>query len=82
MFFFKMKHSIAELNFSDFFLMNQYTKTRGNTFKLIIQKSEKKFCHAFFVRLDVKHWNNLKSCKIKVRYMYSFKKTFKREGIW
>lgn len=66
--------------------MNQYKKTRGNIFKFIVQKSEKKFSYAFFVCSAVKHWNNLKSSEINVRSLYAFKKNilryFKREGIW
>ena len=83
---FKMKNNLVDLCFEDFFQKNNYNKTRGNAFKLIIPKSKSKAHQGFFTNACVKHWNRLKSSEINVRTCRMFKKKilnyFERVKIW
>ena len=83
---FKMKNNLIDLRFDDFFKKNNYKKTRGNLYKLVIPKSRTKVHKGFFVNAIVKHWNNLKSSEINVRTCRLFKTKvlnyFSREKIW
>ena len=71
---FKMKFNLIDLCFEDFFLENNYRKTRGNIFKLKIPKSKTKHRLNYFTCSIVKHWNQLKSSDINVCTVASFKK--------
>ena len=83
---FKMKNNKIGLCFDDFFRMNNYNRTRGNLFKLIIPKSKTKAHKGFFSNACVRHWNLLKSSEINVQTCRLFEKNisnyFRREKIW
>ena len=75
-----------DLSFDDFFRKNEYKKTRGNAYKLLIPKSKLKFRREFFTNSIVKHWNTLKSSDINVESIHRFNKNvhkyFIRKKIW
>ena len=83
---FKMKNNLIDLCFDDFFQRNSYSKTRGNSHKLVIPKSKTKAHKNFFTSACVRHWNRLKSSEINVRTCRLFKSKilnyFDREKIW
>ena len=62
----KMKHGIVDLDF-DFFQINRYDKTRGNSYKLVVPKSKTKLRSMFFSWFIVNHWNRMKSSEIEVK---------------
>ena len=83
---FKMKNKMIDLDFEEFFQRNNYKKTRGNAFKLLIPKSKTKIRHHFFSCSVIKHWNRMKATEIYVRNVHIFKKNIlrylAREKIW
>jgi hypothetical protein len=83
---YKMKNNLMDVNFDDFFVRNLFKKTRGNIFKLQVQKSRTKIRHHFFTCTVIKHWNQLKSSEINARSMNMFKKCIlrylARHNIW
>ena len=83
---YKMKNGLIDLRFEDFFCFNNYNKTRGNNYKLIIPKSKLRLHKGFFTNSCVRHWNRLKSSEIEARTVGLFKKNilnyFKRANIW
>ena len=86
MIMFKMKNKKVDLCFDDFFEKNNYNRTRGNLYKLLVPKSATKMRKGFFSCACVRHWNLLKSSEINVRSCRLFKKSimnyFRREKIW
>lgn len=86
MIMYKMKNNKMGLCFDDFFTTNNYNRTRGNVYKLLIPKCVTKMRKGFFSCASVKHWNRLKTSEISVRSSHLFKKNlmsyFRREKIW
>ena len=84
---FKMKNNLVDLRFEDFFVKNDYGKTRGNKYKLVVPKSKSSKHKNFFTNDCVRHWNRLISSDIEVRTCGLFIKKkiieyFIRENIW
>ena len=71
---YKMINKIIDLEFDDFFKMNNFNKTRGNAFKLLFPKTKTNVRHKFFTSSIIKHWNRLKTDDINVRSIQRFKK--------
>ena len=57
-----------------FLKKDNYHKTRGNIFKLMIPKSKTKSRQNFFANSVTKYWNLLKSSDINTRTNLNFKK--------
>ena len=83
---YKMKNNLIDLNFEDFFQTNQYKKTRGSIFKLVVPKSNKIIRQHFFTCSIIKHWNQLKSSDINAWNINLFKKKviryLARQKLW
>ena len=71
---FKIKNKYVDLRFDRFFQDNKYKKTRGNAFKLLLQKSRTKPRQNYFSCFIIKHWNMLRTSDINVRSICLFKK--------
>ena len=55
LFMFKMKKNVIDLNFDDFFSINENKRTRGNIFKLLLPKTRTNLRSKFFVHSAIKY---------------------------
>lgn len=78
---YKIFNKLVDINFDDYFQLNNYVTTRGNGLKLFIIRSNNRLSSHFFCNRIVKCWNLLPNDVIMSNSVNSFKKKLYSDNI-